>query len=306
MGGNKPVLIGIGMPGLKTTDKRGINVINNGPRMIDYCTRIEQTLRQAGVEIVGPIARLGSDADYCGIGEFYARNGSFQRVQNAYYLGGGTGAADALLLNGQLIPFDAIKSWMAKTWEMKNDKGYSLERYASASGIQFIYSLHAHLPIESVTSEQIFPIHIAELAVAGDKPALATFSEVSEYLSWLIFERICTLFSGSKEIFGFVNHKREALDPVHLYRGTLLDRIVIGQRLGDLMASASGEQLLTSPILKKLYDVIQAAGCLPEKVKLAYIKDKQFIREKLILSQLREAPALGAAIDAHRTFMLGH
>jgi len=301
-GGHKPVLIGIGMPGLKTRDKRGINVINNGPRIIDYCTRIENKLRETGVQMASPVSRLGSDADYCGMGEFYANQGSFRGVQNAYYLGGGTGAADALLLKGVLIPFDDIKSWMAKTWELKNDKELSLERYASASGIQFIYAGHANIPVEELNTERIFPPQIAARAVAGDTPAQQTFDEVSTYLSWLLFERICTLFSGSKEIFGFINPNRNALDPVHLYRGTLLDRIVIGQRLGELMAEENGEKILTGPIEKKLCQIIQATDCLPEKAKLAYISGNLFKKDKIIFSRLREAPALGAAIDAHRTF----
>lgn len=301
-GRNKPVLVGIGMPGLKTRDKRGINVINNGPRIIEYCTQIENKLQEAGVEMIAPVHRLGSDADYCGMGEFYAHHGSFHGVQNAYYLGGGTGAADALLLKGELIPFDDIKSWMAKTWELKNDKELSLERYASASGIQFIYSRHANIAVDKLNADRIFPPQIAAMAVNGDRAAGQTFDEVSSYLSWLLFERICTLFSGSKDMFEFINPKHKALDPVHLYRGTLLDRIVIGQRLGELMTTDDGEKILTRPILTKLYNIIEAADCLPDKAKQAYISSNSFNREKLILSKLREAPALGAAIDAHRTF----
>jgi predicted NBD/HSP70 family sugar kinase len=303
LGGGKPVLIGIGMPGLKTHDMRGINVLNNGPRILDYCAQIEAKLNHANIDLLAPIARIGSDADYCGIGEFYSRNGSFRGLKNAYYLGGGTGAADALLLEGQLIPFDSIKPWMAKTWEMKNDKNISLERYASASGIQYIYSRHSHISVEKLNADQVFPPRIAELVIEGNEAAINTFQEISEYLSWLIFERISTLYCGSKEIFSFVNPKREALDPVHLYRGTILERIVIGQRLGELMAGKTGRQVLTIPILKKLYHIIQAADCFPENVREEYIKDTRFIMEKLFFSQLRESPALGAGIDAHRTFI---
>jgi len=139
-GSSIPVLIGIGMPGLKTECGRGISAIANGPRMLNYAGDIEQALQKNGIELLAPIAHLGSDADYCGIGEEYAAEGSFRSVYDAYYLGGGTGTADALKLEGRLVPFDHVKDWIAKSWEMKNDKDLALERYASASGLQFLYA----------------------------------------------------------------------------------------------------------------------------------------------------------------------
>ena len=76
LGGKKPILIGIGMPGLKTNDQRGINAIANGPRMPNYCSTVEEKLQSFDVKLLAPISRLGSDADYCGVGEFYAADGS--------------------------------------------------------------------------------------------------------------------------------------------------------------------------------------------------------------------------------------
>ena len=40
----KSVLVGLGMPGLKTENKRGIAVVANGPRMIRYCDQLEKRL----------------------------------------------------------------------------------------------------------------------------------------------------------------------------------------------------------------------------------------------------------------------
>ena len=75
------VLIGMGMPGLKTPDGRGIEVINNGPRLPDYLDRLEQGLAAAGVQLLRPVAVLGSDADYCGLGEQHAAEGLFRDVE---------------------------------------------------------------------------------------------------------------------------------------------------------------------------------------------------------------------------------
>ena len=145
---NLPIIVGIGMPGLKTENKRGLSAVANGPRIPEYRDKVEQILEKKGVKLLAPIAHLGSDADYCGIGENHAKGGRFIGIYNAYYLGGGTGAADARKLRGEVIPLDKTKPWMAKTWELKNESDLSLERYASASGIQFIYSLKSGISTE--------------------------------------------------------------------------------------------------------------------------------------------------------------
>jgi hypothetical protein len=84
-----------------------------------------------------------------------------------------------------------------------------------------------------------------------------------------------------------------------MYRGEIFDRIVIGQRLGDLMASSEGKKVLTSTLLERLSSIIYSADCLPQKAKKSYLHTNTFIKEKMVFSRLREAPALGAGIDAH-------
>ena len=44
------VLIGIGMPGLKTTNKRGIAVAANGPRIVDYSDKLENRLKELNID----------------------------------------------------------------------------------------------------------------------------------------------------------------------------------------------------------------------------------------------------------------
>jgi predicted NBD/HSP70 family sugar kinase len=298
-GNRNPVLIGIGMPGLKTSDQRGINTIANGPRMLDYCTSLENYLKASGVEFLSPVARLGSDADYCGIGEFYAVEGSFRNVKNAYYLGGGTGAADALLLKGELVPFDMIQSWMAKTWEMKNELGLSFERYASACGLQFIYAGHSNKSLNSLNKSYIYPPQIASLAEEGEEAAVKSCKETAIYLAQLIFERISTLFCGSLGHIKFINPERKPLDSAHKYRGEIFEKIVFGQRFGELMASPTGHKVLTEPFLEELSGLIKKTERIPEQIMKIYLQDGAFNTEIVAFSKLREAPALGAGVDAH-------
>lgn len=291
----KELLIGIGMPGLKTEDKRGIAVLANGPRMVDYCSLLEKRLKAAGIVLAAPITRLGSDADYCGIGENYASEGAFKSCENAYYLGGGTGVADALKLNGQLYPFDLVKEWIAKSWELKSPEGKSFERYCSAAGIQSLYAEVCAKTITQLNEENIYPLQIAEKALADETEAIQTYLKVGAFLTKLIFSRITTLFYGWRGEFDFVNPARQDLSETHGHKGTLLEKIIIGQRLGDVLESEAGREILYNPLKEKLSDLISNDKDLSTEAKRHYKK----IDRILVTSRLRQAPALGAAVDAY-------
>ena len=292
----KNVLIGIGMPGLKTADKRGISAIANGPRMPGFSEYIELRIKEENLTLGSPIAHLGSDADYCGLGEEYSANGLFRDVQNAYYLGGGTGVADALKLKGELIPFDQTKSWIAKAWEMQGDRGISFERYASAAGIQFIYSHYSNIPVEELNNNHIYPPQILEKALSDDKAAVDTINDVSINIATLIYERITTIYSGWSGLFSFVNPARELTEKDHKYRGVLLDRIIIGQRLGDLLNDSKQTPLLWSRVIERLSELFNKNN--ENRLKKKYLQNGRFRKEFITISKLRESPAIGAGVDA--------
>ena len=296
----KKALIGIGMPGLKTADKRGISAIANGPRMPGYSEFIELKIREENLTPGAPIAHLGSDADYCGLGEEYSADGLFKDVRNAYYLGGGTGVADALKLEGKLIPFDQAKSWIAKAWEMLCDTGLSFERYASAAGIQFIYSRYSNIPVEELNNNHIYPLQILEKALSDDKAAVDTINDVSIYIATLIYERITTIYSGWFGLFSFVNPARELTEKDHKYRGVLLDRIIIGQRLGDLLDDSKQTPLLWSRIIERLSELFSKSN--DNRLKKKYLQNGRFREDFITISKLREAPAIGAGVDAWITY----
>ncbi len=292
----KNVLIGIGMPGLKTADKRGISAIANGPRMPGFSEYIELRIKEENLTLGSPIAHLGSDADYCGLGEEYSANGLFRDVQNAYYLGGGTGVADALKLKGELIPFDQTKSWIAKAWEMQGDRGISFERYASAAGIQFIYSHYSNIPVEELNNNHIYPPQILEKALSDDKAAVDTINDVSINIATLLYERITTIYSGWSGLFSFVNPARELTEKDHKYRGVLLDRIIIGQRLGDLLNDSKQTPLLWSRVIERLSELFNKNN--ENRLKKKYLQNGRFRKEFITISKLRESPAIGAGVDA--------
>ena len=295
------VMVGIGMPGLKSADKRGIVALANGPRMPEYCKIIEDRVEAAGVKMEHPIHHLGSDADYCGIGEEHSKDGLFRGVSNSYYLGGGTGVADAMKLKGKLLPFDQAKTWIAKAWEMKNSEGKSMEMFASSKGIQTIYSEFAGVSVAELNKNGVYPPQIMDL-FDEDPAAKRTFNDVSYNIAKLLFERIVTIYSGWHHFFKFVNSNRADLSEKHNYKMTLLDNIIIGPRLGDLMEASKGRDIFYEPFLEFLTKFIVESPYLDAKFKKHYLKDEQFNEELIKTSKLREAPAIGAGVDAYLTY----
>ncbi|MDD3716421.1 MAG: hypothetical protein PHT46_04865 [Candidatus Marinimicrobia bacterium] len=295
------VLVGIGMPGLKSSDKRGIVVLANGPRMPKYCDVIEKRVEAAGIKMDKPIHHLGSDADYCGIGEEYSHDGLFRDVKNSYYLGGGTGVADAMKLQGKLLPFDQAKTWIAKTWEMKNSEGRSMEGYASSGGIQKLYAEFADIPLAELQEKEIYPPQILDL-FDEDAAAKRSFNDVSYNIAKLLYERLVTIYGGWHHCFEFVNSNRADLSEKHPYRGTLLDSIIIGQRLGDLLGESKGKHVFYEPMLEFLGKFIVETPYLDLKFKNHYLKGEQFNEALIKTSRLREAPAIGAGVDAYLTY----
>ena len=224
-------LVGIGMPGLKSADGRGVVVMRNGPRIPDFAQRLEQRLTGGGLELVRPIGPLTSDGDNCGRGEETDRQGLFRDVENAYYIGGGTGVAEALKLGGELVPFDRARSWIPKAWEMTTAGGHSVEDALSTRGINAIYAADAGRPTPIGPEE--YP---EERALAGDVVADSVMKEAALALAELVFERLVTLRHGPSR-----EHAQERAEPRPTsqapFRGTVLERVVVGQRLGRIFGS---------------------------------------------------------------------
>ena len=284
------VLIGVGMPGLKTPDSRGLCVVNNGPRILDYLDRLERGLRAAGVEPVSPVAALGSDADYCGLGEQYAAGGLFRDVDNGY-VGCGTGIADAMKLRGKLLPFDRARSWIMKSWQIASALGPTFENLVSARSLNQVY---ANLASVAPAGNRSFGFPEAK-AAANEPLAVAWMNTAALVLAELIFERMETIRNGRKES----PHRGEAylsLDRAHQFRGTLLDRVIIGQRLGQIYADTRFRAVLAERMDAYLAAFIAESG--NAEMRARYLEGGRLRPGFLCASKLRAAPALGAAIAA--------
>ena len=294
--GAQRVLVGMGMPGLKTADQRGIAAINNGPRCPTFLDDLEDALGAAGVALAAPIAALGSDADYCGLGEQHARDGLFRDVTSAYYVGCGTGIADAMKLGGQLVPFDAAKAWIQKSWQMPSALGPTFEKLVSAKSLNAVYDgLRAGWcgPLQPDRGTE-FP----ELASAAGHPAAQAWLHAAALvLAELIFERLWTIRNGRAA----AAHRGEAyvgLETEHPHRGVLLERVIIGQRLGELYAAAQHRPCFADPLDAMLARMIADGGDEELREHSLSSSGDRLKSGFLIPSKLRAAPALGAAVAA--------
>ncbi len=332
------VLAGVGMPGLKTPDGRGISVINNGPRIPDYLEALERGLAAAGIELAAPVAELGSDADYCGLGEQYASEGLFRDVENAYYVGGGTGLADALKLRGRLVSFDQAASWIQKSWQIPSALGPTFEKLISAKSLNRVYAdlcggtvarrheaanesepeararADGGVTRETLAcasgSESITTQYPEVAATAGQPIAVAWMDTAALVLAELIFERLWTIKNGRTD----APHRGEAYEklvPEHEYRGLPLDRVVIGQRVGQIYGDADYYAVFRDKLDGCLAALIGTSN--DAEMAEAYLSrsagppSPARLKSGLIQpSKLRAAPALGAAVAAVRTLLLSH
>lgn len=295
---DKPILMGIGMVGLKTKDLRGIGAIANGPRIPKFCIQLENVLHKSNIHLYKPIQYIGSDADNCGIGEEYGKDGLFKDIQNGYYIGGGTGTADALKLKNELIPFDSISSWIAKSWEILNENNISMEQYTSLKGIQSIYSNYSEIPINELCNESIYANEIFSRALKNEQAAILTCEDITKYMSILIVERIETIFSGWQNKFELLNPKHSLLINNHPYKNNLLERIIIGQGLGKLFHLSKNTPLLWDPLHNNIYDMIQKSRVLPSEAKKFFFENGTLKKGFIMTSNLDNSALLGAGVTA--------
>lgn len=195
-------LISIAMPGIKTRNKQGIDIMANGPRIPNLNREITDYFGKS-IKIIN----LQSDAEMCAWGEEFSKNGSFRKINNACYIGGGTGIADGLKLKNKICSFEKISSWIARCWELKLKNGNTLESLISMRGIN-----------EQKNSRD----------------------EIAVNLGLFFFERVQTIYSGWRNIFNI----DRSLSNTHSYIGLVVDKIVIGQRLAEYLDSALGKKIL--------------------------------------------------------------
>ena len=178
--------IGICFPGIK--DDYGVTILANGPRIPELLTRLSK------------VDTLYNDSDCCIIGEMVSDIGKMNDIHNGIYIGGGTGIADGILLNGKIINLNDDKN-PKKSWELILPQGANVESYLSPGGILKNHNLKYKTKITSLKE------------LSASQYFEETLSNAITAFNYLLQDRL--------EFFQ--RHKKE------------IEKIVIGQRLGQFL-----------------------------------------------------------------------
>ena len=273
--GVKRVRLGICMPGLKTADGRGIAVMRWGPRIPDYLDRLEVMLADGGLSLGRPVSRLSSDGEACAHGERTGARGLLRGIGCAYYLGGGTGLAEALMIDGRIHGFDALSGFVRKAWQMEAASGRIVEDLLSPRGMNSAYAAMANRELPLAPGD-----HPESRALAGDEQAARVLRDAAEALAMVIVDRMTALRRGSQP------------SSVRITPNTFLERVVIGQRLGGIFAAPALRPVFRDPVEELLARRIVATG--DGALHKHYLEGSRLRASLLVGSELRAAPAIGA------------
>ena len=112
--------IGLCYPGIKSY--KGIVMMANGPRIPNLTHHIH------------PIKNILNDSDCCITGEIKSTIGMMQNTENGIYVGGGTGIADGIILNGEILNL-ANTVGVPRSWEINVSSNETVETLLSPAGI---------------------------------------------------------------------------------------------------------------------------------------------------------------------------
>ena len=187
--------IGLCFPGIKNDG--GVVIMANGPRIPDLLERIQ------GID------SIYNDSDCCVVGEWKATIGKLQNCKNAVYIGGGTGIADGIILNNELIDFtkrDDVK----RSWELIMENGQSVESCLSPKGMIDHWNFSQKEKVKSLDQ------------LSQKENAKLIFEKTVEAFSFLIQDRVQFFRSNN----------------------AIIEKIVIGQRLGMFMADSKLREMI--------------------------------------------------------------
>ena len=112
--------IGLCYPGLK--NYKGIVVMANGPRIPNLTHHIH------------PVKNILNDSDCCVTGELKSTIGMMQDTRNGIYIGGGTGIADGIILNGEILNLINTVG-VPRSWEINVSSNETVETLLSPAGM---------------------------------------------------------------------------------------------------------------------------------------------------------------------------
>ena len=83
---------------------------------------------------INPVKNILNDSDCCVIGELKSTIGMMQDTENGIYIGGGTGIADGIILNGEILNITNTVG-VPRCWEISVSSNETVETLLSPAGI---------------------------------------------------------------------------------------------------------------------------------------------------------------------------
>lgn len=133
--GEGPLLLGVAMPGLKTSDGRGLAWLRHGPRAPRFLEWVRERMAPRVAQWLAPPQGLFSDAVAALEGERAAADGLLAGLSGAWYVGGGTGLAEAALIDGRATALDDVRLSWPRAWELDAGAGATFEQRLSMAAL---------------------------------------------------------------------------------------------------------------------------------------------------------------------------
>ena len=216
-------VVGFCFPGIKTKNLDGISVMANGARNLKM---LDELNKKINIELSSftDIKKIYDDSLSCVYGEKFSLNGKLRNCSNGIYIGGGTGIADGIVYQNQIIDL-TTESSIKKSWELIMANGDSVEECFSLGGLSQQWNSKKPKSIDKLNDLFI------KARIKNKKAEKILFS-AGEAFSLLINSRIS--FFQSK--------------------GEYPEKIVIGQRLG-LILSEKNHPLKNIILKNKFKDI---------------------------------------------------
>ena len=196
--------IGFCFPGIKTKNADGVSIMANGPRNLNMLHQLNKKINLEFNCSIN-IKNIYDDSLSCVYGEKFSSKGKLNNCSNGIYIGGGTGIADGIVYQNQIVDITAEKDFK-KSWEIIADDGKSVEECLSLGGLSQKWNSKKMKSVESLND-------LFLKAKMKNKKA----------------EKI--LFSAGKAFNILINSRISFFKSKTNYP----EKIVIGQRLGVLL-----------------------------------------------------------------------
>jgi hypothetical protein len=211
--------VAIAAAGRRTDGDRGLAIVRNGPRIPDLLDQLERRLSTSELF-------LCSDGLAGAWGEAVGRGGGLRGVKRGLYLGGGSGLAEALLIDG--TPRELPKEWR-KAWQPAEDGGPGFEDLLAPGYINQEWARRAGgdaapLEVRAADGETGAREFLAEI-----RQRLLAHVELRQKEHAATFERVVVAQALSRILAG-----------VELPRGITLSRLRSAPLIGAVAAALRG------------------------------------------------------------------